>query len=35
MLDETAARASEVLALNIADPGLDTRRASIRFTMTW
>ena len=30
MLYETAARASEVLALNIEDPGLDTRRAPIR-----
>jgi integrase len=30
MLYETAARASEVLALNIDDPGLDARRALIR-----
>ena len=30
MLYETAARASEVLALNIEDPGLDARRAPIR-----
>ena len=28
--DETAARASEMLALNIEDPGLDARRAPIR-----
>ena len=32
MLDETAARASEVLALNIDDLGLDARRAPIRST---
>ena len=30
MLYETAARASEVLGLNIEDPGLDARRAPIR-----
>ena len=30
MLYETAARASEMLALNIEDPGLDARRAPIR-----
>ena len=30
MLYEAAARASEVLALNIDDPGLDARRAPIR-----
>ncbi|HEY2269495.1 MAG TPA: site-specific integrase, partial [Streptosporangiaceae bacterium] len=30
MLYETAARASEVLALNIDDPGLDARRAPVR-----
>ena len=30
MLYETAARASEVLALTIEDPGLDARRAPIR-----
>ena len=30
MLYETAARASEVLALNIEDPGLDARRAPVR-----
>ena len=30
MLYETAARAGEVLALNIEDPGLDARRAPIR-----
>ena len=32
MLDETAARASEVLALNSDDPGLDARRAPVRST---
>jgi integrase len=32
MLYETAARASEVLALNIEDTGLDARRAPIRST---
>jgi hypothetical protein len=32
MLDETAARASEVLALNIDDLGLDARRAPVRST---
>ena len=32
MLYETAARASEVLALTIDDPGLDARRAPIRST---
>src|SRR5207247_6459385 len=30
MLYETAARASEVLALNTEDPGLDARRAPVR-----
>ena len=32
MLYQTAARASEVLALNIEDPGLDARRAPVRST---